>query len=281
MREEAPRFAFGDNWREFLALIDERRISEAGSSLRTMLGCESLTGKTFLDIGSGSGLFSLAARRMGATVRSFDVDPGSVYCTQELRRRYFPDDRAWTVEEGSILDRGFIRALGQFDIVYSWGALHHTGALWTALELSGSLVRPGGALFIAIYNDQGRWSRYWARVKKTYCRLPRMLRPLIVLPAGAWFWGPSLLRDFVMLRPFESWRNYYRFRGMSPWRDVVDWVGGYPFEVAKPEDIFEFFRQRGFVLARLKTAGGTIGNNQFVFEKDASGRAITAQAPPP
>jgi len=267
MSGETTRFAFGENWRRFLTSIDEPRIHEAEASLRAMIECDDLRGKSFLDVGSGSGLFSLAARRLGATVQSFDIDPDSVGCTRELRRRFYPDDPAWTVMEGSILDRGFLASLGRFDVVYSWGVLHHTGDMWTALDLAGSLVRPGGVLFIAIYNDQGRWSRYWTALKRTYCRLPPLFRPLIAVPAGIWFWGPSILMDALVLRPFQSWRNYYRERGMSPWRDVIDWVGGYPFEVAKPEEIFDFFRKRNFVLRRLKTAGGSIGTNQFVLEK--------------
>jgi 2-polyprenyl-6-hydroxyphenyl methylase/3-demethylubiquinone-9 3-methyltransferase len=73
------------------------------------------------------------------------------------------------------------------------------------------------------------------------------------------------LLDFIKLKPFNSLRKYYLARGMSPWRDIVDWVGGYPYEVAKPEEIFDFFRKRGFALCRLKTMTG-FGNNQFIFE---------------
>src|SRR6185369_14036983 len=124
------RFEFGKNWSRFLALLDERRIKEAEDSLKRMLEVETLEGKSFVDVGSGSGLFSLAARRLGAKVHSLDYDPNSVACTAELKRRYFPNDLSWRVEEGSALDRKYLASLGTFDVVYSWGVLHHTGKMW-------------------------------------------------------------------------------------------------------------------------------------------------------
>src|SRR2546426_1571009 len=128
------RFAFGENWARFLALLDDQRIRDAEESLQSKLEVENLAGKSFLDIGSGSGLFSLAARRLGARVHSFDYDPQSVACTAELRRRYFPGDERWTIEGASVLDAAYLASLGPFDVVYSWGVLHHTGHMWQALE---------------------------------------------------------------------------------------------------------------------------------------------------
>ena len=172
------RFRFGENWARFLTVLDDARIADAEESLRDMLGVTDLRGRRFLDIGCGSGLFSLAARRLGAEVLSFDFDLQSVACTHELRRRYFPEDRAWRVEEGSVLDREYMERLGQFDVVYSWGVLHHTGAMWVAIENAISRVAtPQGTLFIAIYNDQGWKSHMWWLVKHTYNRLPKLLRP--------------------------------------------------------------------------------------------------------
>src|SRR6267143_2607810 len=159
------RFAFGENWARFLALLDDQRIRDAEESLQSKLEVENLAGKSFLDVGSGSGLFSLAARRLGARVHSFDYDPQSVACTEELKRRYFLDDGNWVVEEGSVLDRDYLASLGAFDIVYSWGVLHHTGSMWQALENVVPIVKPGGILFIAIYNDQGKRNRRWRSVK--------------------------------------------------------------------------------------------------------------------
>ena len=270
------RFRFGENWRRFLSVLDDGRIRQAEESLRRMLDVADLTGKSFLDIGCGSGLFSLAARRLGARVRSFDFDAQSVACTRELRRRYFPEDADWVIEEGDVLDGGYLAGLGRFDAVYAWGVLHHTGAMWQALDQTAALVAPHGKLYVAIYNDQGKISDRWRSIKRAYNSLPRGWRFLITLPLLVYlYWRPTL-KDLLRLRPFETWRTYGAARGMSPWRDLIDWVGGYPFEVAKPEAVFDFCLRRGFTLRRLVTCGGSLGCNEFVFVRTAAETQVVA-----
>ena len=250
-------------------MLTDERIAEAEKSLREHLRVTDLRGRRFLDIGSGSGLFSLAARRLGAEVMSFDYDPQSVACTRELRRRYFPDDPAWAVEEGSVLDEAYVRARGTFDIVYSWGVLHHTGSMWKALAHAALPVAPGGTLFIAIYNDQGARSALWRRLKRLYCSgTPG--RWLVTALGSSYFAGICLKEDLLRLRnPLARYRDYQQNRGMSIWHDWVDWFGGYPFEVARPGELVDFYVERGFVLTKLTTVGGALGCNELVFRRSS------------
>jgi len=264
--KNGQRFEFGKNWRSFLSTLTDEKIKIAETSLKEMLDIEDLTGKRFLDAGSGSGLFSLVARRLGAKVHSFDYDPASVACTRELRLRYFPDDPDWIVEEGSVLDSGYLESLGLFDIVYSWGVLHHTGDMWTAFEGVAGRVKDNGNLFIAIYNDQARKSLLWKKVKEFYCSgfFGKAVITCVFIPH---FFFRAVLA--CILKGENVFAEYKKSRGMSIVHDWYDWLGGLPFEVAKVEEIFHFFKERGFVLANIETTNG-LGNNQFVLCKKRS-----------
>lgn len=261
------RFAFGKNWQRFLRNLSDKAILEAEKSLRTMLDVDDLKGKTFLDIGSGSGLFSLAAMRLGAArVHSFDYDGESVACAQELKRRYLPDHDDWTIDQGDVLDSAYVTGLGSFDIVYSWGVLHHTGNMWQALDNVAIPVRRNGKLFVALYNDQGRRSRIWRSIKKSYSQGGPLLRGVLIVSFACYFGVRGFVSGVFRKRSApQSQEQSERGRGMTYLTDLIDWIGGYPFEVAAPDSVSSFFRSKGFELLRLNSVGQGSGNNEYVF----------------
>lgn len=266
---DLPRFGFGANWSSFSKHVDAERVREARDSITTRLG--DISDLSFLDAGCGSGLFSLAAAELGAIrVHSFDFDENSVTTTRSLKERFLPATSSWTIERGDVLNPGYIEQLGPWDIVYSWGVLHHTGNMQQAWANVATSVAPGGRLFISIYNDQGLNSRLWSLVKRGYHRVPAPLRLLYVVFAM----GPREALSALATGPVgyvRNWREYKANRGMSRWHDLVDWAGGYPFEVAKPEIVFEFFHSHGFALEWMSTCAGGLGCNQFVFKRAPGG----------
>jgi 2-polyprenyl-6-hydroxyphenyl methylase/3-demethylubiquinone-9 3-methyltransferase len=142
-------FAFGENWADFAKSLDQAAIAEAEAGLLKLLDRSDLAGASFLDIGCGSGLHALAALRLGASpVLAIDVDPNSVATATSVLAHHAAG-RAWTVRQQSILQAK--PDMGVFDIVYSWGVLHHTGDLALALRNATALVAPGGLFVCALY----------------------------------------------------------------------------------------------------------------------------------
>jgi len=270
--EKGDRFKFGENWQGFLRVLTDERICAAEKSICDFMGKRTLEGLSFLDIGSGSGLSSLVARRLGARVHSFDFDPQSVECTTELKRRYFRDDPCWEIEQGSVLDRGFVESLGTYDVCYAWGVLHHTDSMWQALYNAHLAVAEDGLLFIAIYNDEGLASALWERVKKTYCA-GGLARGMMVGLFYPLFFFAGLAADIVRARnPMKRYKEHKKLRGMSLLHDWKDWLGGFPYERASAKRIIAFFENLGYELLKSEAPVYGFGNNQFLFRKKPAAR---------
>lgn len=259
-RDSEIRFEFGKNWKSFLGAFNETRLNAAQESLVACIPESEFAGSAFLDAGCGSGLFSLAARRLGARVVSLDFDEDSVECAMALRSRWFPEDDSWEIERESILSERFQKDERKYHVVYSWGVLHHTGDMWSAMRNTMDKVARGGWFVISIYNDQGWLSRYWHGIKTVYNR-SRVLRPFLVVLHAPYFIAARFVYRAI------SGRGKLE-RGMSYWNDMIDWLGGMPFEVARPEKVIEFVLRKEFRVVALKTCGGRSGCNEFVFRKD-------------
>lgn len=205
--KEEKRFLFGKNWKQFLNSLNQNKINYSKKCLLDFLQEEDLKNKKFPDVGSGSGLSSLAAKFAGAEVHSFDYDIDSVQCTKQLKQVYFSHDSKWKIEQGSALDAHYLESLGKFDIVYSWGVLHHTGAMYKALELVEKNVADNGKLFISLYNDQGFTSKIWHAIKRTYVNSPYLIKQLILFLCYFRLWGPTTIKDFLNLDLFILGKN--------------------------------------------------------------------------
>jgi 2-polyprenyl-6-hydroxyphenyl methylase/3-demethylubiquinone-9 3-methyltransferase len=263
--KKSTHFDFGENWKSFSdSALNPERIARARADFHELMQGVILTGRTFLDVGFGQGLAICLAKEARADVYGNDINPT---CLEALRStvRFFPDVDLTSIPivVGSILDDVVLQRLGQlqrggFDIVYSWGVLHHTGAMDEAIRRTASLVKPGGSFVLAIYNTH--WSSpVWGLTKRMYNRAPPLVRRILV----ALFLPLIFAAKFVVTR-----RNPLKMeRGMSFYHDVVDWIGGYPYEHRTKHEVRALLESLGFRLERSIPATVPTGCNQFVFRR--------------
>jgi 2-polyprenyl-6-hydroxyphenyl methylase/3-demethylubiquinone-9 3-methyltransferase len=261
-------FDFGQNWLEFSqrALTPER-AEQALMDFGELTNGIKIKGKSFLDIGFGQGLSLLAAARIGANVVGNDINEKCIEAL-EHSASCFPEINLGDIPIviGSILDktvvselRGKSRNGSGFDIVHSWGVLHHTGAMRKAMRNAAGLVSPGGHMVVALYNEH--WtSPIWRWVKSLYTRSPASTRKLLI---GFFF-------PVVWTAKLSVTRNNPKRqkRGMDFYYDLVDWIGGYPYEYISIEKVESLFALLGFRKIKMKPCDVPTGCNEFVFQKE-------------
>ena len=256
---QATDFDFGKNWASYTdKVMDPKRVDAAVDSLNMLLAGESLSGRSFLDVGCGTGLFSAAATSLGARpILGIDVNPLCVEVSRRNQDTYGAKTEA-RFQTLSILDDAGVRAIPPFDVVYAWGSLHHSGRMWDAIRNTASRVAPAGTFILAIYNRH--WtSGTWTWIKKMYNVSPKWLKPL---------WDSIFSVLLYVAKLIITRDNPLKMhRGMDFYHDVVDWIGGYPYEYASIEEIKSFVEKLGFKMARVFPAAVPTGNNQFVFHK--------------
>ena len=253
-------FNFGENWQDFSKnSLDEDRFKTAVASLEQLIGLDNIKDRSFLDIGCGSGIFSISASLLGTKkVMGLDISKESVAASRTNKDKFAPQNDI-TFFHTSIFDDE-VSKLGLFDIVYSWGVLHHTGNMDEAINRASQCVKAGGLFVIAIYNKH--WSSgLWKQIKWFYNAMPKLIQKLMI-----WvFYMVIALAKMIVTRknPFTK-----KKRGMSFYHDVVDWVGGYPYEYAGKEDIIGQMNKTGFTCLKFIKAAVPTGCNEFVFLKN-------------
>ncbi|MBP2307433.1 methyltransferase domain-containing protein [Azospirillum melinis] len=257
----ALAFDFGENWDHYSrTVLDEPRLVAAIDSLKGLVGTDRLKDASFCDVGSGSGLFTIAAGKLGVSrALGFDVNPTGVEVARRNLGRFAPDlaDRI-EFRRGSALDSGFAGSLGRFDVVYAWGSLHHTGSMWPAIETVAPLVAPGGTFVLALYNRH--WtSPIWTLIKIVYNLSPGFLRKV-------WDWTLGSLM-FLATWAITGANPLRKERGMEFWVDVTDWLGGYPYEYASADEVRTRMDALGFDMLEVRPPRVPTGCNEFILRR--------------
>ncbi|MFT6671993.1 MAG: 2-polyprenyl-6-hydroxyphenyl methylase/3-demethylubiquinone-9 3-methyltransferase [Afipia broomeae] len=266
LKKVDTHFAFGKNWASYSKLIDEPQIEQAKKGLLKLIPAEEFEGRSFLDIGCGSGLHALAAARLGAgRIVGVDIDPDSVNTAKNvLSSRNL--ETPWHIENTSVFDLD-PKVLGTFDIVYSWGVLHHTGSMWEAVNKAAAMVSPNGLLAVALYRTT-YMDPFWKFEKRLYSGAPAFVQECL----KSSYIGAFRLANMIKRREdFQSYvKNYKSIRGMDFDHDVHDWLGGYPYETALAPEVDRWLTNLGFkaerVFARPKSSGvPSSGCDEYVY----------------
>jgi 2-polyprenyl-3-methyl-5-hydroxy-6-metoxy-1,4-benzoquinol methylase len=267
MKSLENHYEFGKNWSAFVKNINELNIIKAEQSLLKLVGPKELEDKSFLDIGCGSGLHSLAALRQGAKkVLAVDIDPVSVATARSVLSQYH-EEMNWECKENSVFELDS-DSLGKFDIVYSWGVLHHTGDLMGAIPKALDMVAENGSFVIAVYRKT-RLCAFWKIEKKVFNKANPTIRNIIRSAYISFY----RIGRFLQKRSFkDEVHNYNDQRGMSFYIDVDDWLGGYPYESIAPQVLKNYIQGFGFKSVKEfsgKSGFGFFGsgNDEFIFQK--------------
>jgi 2-polyprenyl-6-hydroxyphenyl methylase/3-demethylubiquinone-9 3-methyltransferase len=254
LKSVETHFAFGKNWTSYARLIDTDKIDEAKKGLLRLIPAEDIAGKSFLDIGCGSGLHALAAAQLGASrLMAIDIDSDCVATTRNVLTNNNVSV-PWLVEAKSVFDLD-AKSHGVFDTVYSWGVLHHTGSMWEAVYRAASMVAPNGLLVIALYR-RTHLDRLWKMEKRLYAHAPRFVQTLV----GAGYIAAFRLALFLTGRSFRDYvANYKGVRGMDYFHDVHDWLGGYPYETASAAELDARLASIGLKAERVFTRPMSLG----------------------
>lgn len=246
MEQEKISFSFGRNWSDYAQTITDADCADALRDIQFWLGDDFIDGKNVVDAGSGSGLHSLCMFRLGAgKIVSFDYDQESVNTTRSLWKKC-GCPTTWEVRQGSVLDDVFISSLGTYDVVYSWGVLHHTGDMWQAMDNACRLLAPGGTLFVSLYAKGPRYEADLA-LKRKYNNASPFGKKMMTY---RWIANLMWTRLWRLQNPL-GWNEKF-VRGMNTYHDLIDWLGGLPYEVASGDEVVVFCRKRGLVLERIQ-----------------------------
>jgi 2-polyprenyl-6-hydroxyphenyl methylase/3-demethylubiquinone-9 3-methyltransferase len=233
-------FSFGFNWESYVDMImNEDIIERHKKDLDSIYKSFNLDirGLDVIDIGSGSGLSSVCFERLGAkSITSLDIDKHSYNATLLTKNKFGNGSSKWDVINKSVLDG----IENKYDLVYSWGVLHHTGNMFQAINIASNAVRDGGYFHVALYIDGPTYLTH-LKTKQKFASLDRDEKI-----------------DYLLNYLGGSGNDWFipDNRGMMKFHDALDWLGGLPYEVCNPNDLFNMLNKFEVSYFRNSSEGG-------------------------
>ena len=151
----AKEFAFGS--RDYFDAIEAYRYGVYSPWMKEKIGFDRYAGKRVLEVGCGTGTDLLQFARGGAQVTGVDLTPRSIeiarkrfevyqlrgeFALGDAEQLHFPDD--------------------SFDVVYSFGVIHHTPDTERAIREIHRVLKPGGKAVVMVYHRSSLY--YWAGI---------------------------------------------------------------------------------------------------------------------
>ena len=140
--------------REYFDAIEDYRYNSDAPWLKDAVGFDHFQNKRLLEVGFGTGTDLLQFARAGAVVTGVDITPRSI----EIARRRFDvygQRGEFLIGDGENLSFPD----ESFDVVYSFGVLHHTPDTQRAIREVHRVLRPGGKAIVMLYHRSSLF--YW------------------------------------------------------------------------------------------------------------------------
>ncbi|MFQ6107920.1 MAG: class I SAM-dependent methyltransferase [Candidatus Aminicenantales bacterium] len=214
---------------------------------------EEVLNKSVLDAGCGTGVFSIIFARMGAlSVVGIDISKRSLERAQRQADQLGLQNA--TFQKVNMLRLPFTDAC--FDIVWSWGSVHHTADPFGCLAELIRVLKPGGSLLVAVYRRTGLTFLH-ETLRKGLIRLPSK------------YWIPfSRFLSLVAAPGISLFKKRDKSRkGEKLEQLLFDWFFVPIRHSYLPEEIKSFLVKRGLVIKKyLPFSGRFNSTSNFIFK---------------
>ncbi len=246
-KEKVGRF-YDVVWTEYLPEYEETE-----KHWRIFFTPEEVRDRSVLDAGCGTGIFSAIFANQGASrVTGIDISKGSLGTARGLKEKFGLDAAEFLQQD--MLELPFADA--SFDIVWAWGTVHHTTDPFRAIDQLIRVLKPGGALLLAVYT----------RTRLTF--LHEIIRKILVrTPRRSWTFLSKVMAFFLTPVVFFFKKREKSRKGEKLEELILDWYFVPIRSYYRPEEIQEYLEGKGFAIEIFLPASGRFDStSNFIFK---------------